>query len=405
MGTKNRALLLSKEEKIFKEIQRALYSEDTIEEFDWKDTLIAGLAGIRSVKPDIIFLDEELCFPDVSSAVKEFTVKLPGVRIILLVQMGRRDKIDAAILAGAAGYLLKPMDNSEVVTTVKRVLANFTPDPAAKLIEEPPTKMGQIISLFSTLDGVGKTTIAVNLAILLSKLQGEKVCIIDADLQFGDVCRFLKLNPALTIEDFAMKSANGGCLICEYLTEYNGMVDVLAAPREPRQRQLITPALMDAAIKELACSYNYIIIDTPMGFTDVGLDILELSNVILFVNTLDSIACVKNLRLGLDALRDLGYVQEKVHLLLNRYKAKTAISVADIEKAINSRFATKIGNDFSTTSGALQTQQPMVLYQPDKEICQQMLELANRIMADNLTDRQDGLNITDRLSRWLKGKN
>jgi len=403
MGTRSRALVVSREDRIFSDIRQALLNDNSIDHCEWKETLIAGLAFIRQSKPDIIFLDEELCYPDVSTAVKEFTVKLPEIRIILLAQMGKRDKIDAALLAGAAGYLLKPLDNVEVVATVQRVLANFTPDPAAQMIKPSLVQTGNIISMFSTVDGVGKTTIAVNLAILLAKLSGKKVCLIDADLQFGDVCRFLHMDPALTIVDFALNETSHGRSSREYLLDWNGLIDVLAAPKEPGQSSLIKSSTMVEAIKELSCEYDYIVIDTTVGFTDVGLDILELSNSILFVNTLDSISCVKNLRLGMDTLRDLKYAQDKVHLILNRYKAKTAIGVAEVEKAIKNSFTVNIGNDFATAAAALQVQQPLVLYQPEREVSKDILTLAERIMENNLIDNPKQSSITDRLSRWLKG--
>ncbi|MBP2639426.1 MAG: hypothetical protein H6Q66_377 [Firmicutes bacterium] len=403
MGTRSRALVISSEERIFLDIRQALSNSNDIDQCEWKETLIAGLAFIRQSKPNIIFLDEELCFPDVSTAVKEFTAKLPETRIILLAQMGRRDKIDAAILSGAVGYLLKPLDNSEVEATVQRVLANFTPELTAPMIQSCLTQTGKIISTFSTVDGVGKTTIAVNLAVLLAKLSGKKICLIDADLQFGDVCRFLHMDPSLTIVDFASREAVNRHSCREYLQSWNELIDVFAAPPKPEQSSLVTPSMIVEVIKELACEYNYVVIDTTVGFTDVGLEILELSNSILFVNTLDSISCVKNLRLGMDTLRDLKYTQDKVHLVLNRYKAKTAIGIAEVEKAINSSFAVKIGNDFATAAGALQAQQPMVLYQPDRDVSQDILTLAKRIVENTLIDNPKQSSITDRLSRWLKG--
>ena len=404
METKNRALVLSKDERIFKEIQQNLHNQAGVEGCEWKETLIAGLAVIREIKPVILFLDEEVCYPDVSSAVKEFTAKLPEMRIIFLAQMGRRDKIDAAILAGAVGYLLKPLDNIEVATTVQRVLVNFTPQPAAPIIETAICQTGKIISLFSTVDGVGKTTIAVNLAVLLAKLSGETVCLVDADLQFGDVCRFLSLNSPRTIADFVSDATNSGQSICEYLVNWNDLIDVLPAPKELEQSYSITPANMNAAIKELSCTYKYIVVDLPVGFAEVSVDVLEMANLILFVNTLDSISCVKNLRLGINTLRGLGYTEDKIHLILNRYKAKTAISVDEVEKAIHSRFAIKIGNDFSTTSEALQKNQPLVLYLPNREISQDLHKIAKQIAGDNMDkDVQITSSITDRLSRWLKG--
>ncbi len=405
MGTKNRALVLSKEERIFADIQQALINIDTVSACDWKETMIAGLAAIRQAKPDIIFLDEELCYPDVSTAVKEFTVKMPEIRIILLAQMGKRDKIDAAVLAGAAGYLLKPLDSSEVVAMAKRVLENYTSDPAAQPTnEKSATKMGKIITLFSTVDGVGKTTIAVNTAISLSQLSKEKVCLIDADLQFGDVCRFLYVNPEKTIADFAGQDIESSYSLDPYIIKWNDTVDLFAAPKEPGQSQLITPVLMNAAIKELACKYSYIVIDTAIGFSEVTLDILELSNLILFVNVLDSISCVKNLRLGMDTFKGLGYTQEKVQLILNRYRAKTAVGIEEVEKAINSRFVAEIDNDFASVSGAIQARQPMVLYRPERNVSKDIFELAQFIMDDQFKKYLDKpSSIKDRFSKWLKG--
>ncbi|MBP1762962.1 MAG: domain containing protein [Firmicutes bacterium] len=263
-------------------------------------------------------------------------------------------------------------------------------------------KKGEIITLFSTVDAIGKSTIAVNLATCLARLSGEKVCIVDADLHFGDICRLLNIHPRNTIADFAERGYSAGEAIVEYLEKWQHDIFVLAAPREYAKVELVTAAVFGSVLSELSCHFKYILIDTSLGFSDLVLSALDMSNMILFINTLDSISGVKNLQKGLDAFQGIGYSKDKVKLILNRYKAKTAIGISEVESGIGRRFAAKVSNDFAVAVAATREGRPFSIAHPDKEISRDMLVITQAILSGNLGEEKTSL--TERLNRWLGNK-
>lgn len=388
-----KGIVISKDVKIFADINRALLKED-ISGCEFAEDVVTGLDFVRQILPDIVFLDEELCLPNLTEKVGRFMQASPRTRILFIAHLGKRDKINTALAAGAAGYILKPIEGLEVTKLVQQVLSSI---PVA-LVNQ---KKGKTITLFSTVDSVGKTTIAVNLAAALSMLSGEKVCIVDADLQFGDVCRMLNLSPSHTIADFARQRCLENDRIGKYLQEWEHNIDVLASPEHFEQVEIVTSDVMTESIQQLCTTYSYLIIDTSVGFTEVALSAIDLSDWVLFINTLGCISCVKNLKRGMDTLKGLGYSSNKVKLVLNRSKAKTAISVTEVETAIGSPFVSKLCNDFSTAAASVNSRIPFVLDKPDKEISRDVVRLAKELIAGTLGDSPMKPKLTAWLNRWL----
>lgn len=232
--------------------------------------------------------------------------------------------------------------------------------------ENRPTPVnGIVITFFSTASAVGKTLVACNMASELSH-EGYRVCLADFDLQFGDVCNYLHLEPLRTLSDVqrTMQVEGDSCRVQDFLTPYqNGDVSfsVLAAPKALEEAYNIHHDYAVRAIRTLQVQYDYILIDMASMFSTLNLAVLDLSTIVTFLGIVDFIPTIKNMKIGMDTLKMLGYDKNKIRLVLNRSDAKTRISLADVQKLLGEPFYHVLPNDFRAASQSLRDGVPLVL--------------------------------------------
>ncbi len=177
--------------------------------------------------------------------------------------------------------------------------------------------------------GTGKTLTACNLGVALAGA-GNRVAIVDLDLQFGDVALSLGLAPERTIYDLAK---SGGSLdadkVAGYLAEHPSGVRVLVAPTRPDHAGAITTEFLREVYAALRASHDFVIVDTPPGFTPEVIASIDSSSHVCVVGMLDSLS-LKNTKLGLETLELMGYSRERTRFVLNRADSRVGITRDDV---------------------------------------------------------------------------
>lgn len=192
---------------------------------------------------------------------------------------------------------------------------------------------GRIIAVMSPKGGVGKTTIATNLAVGLGKVAPMSVVIVDLDLQFGDVASGLMLNPERTILD-AVGGPMDSLSLKTYLAAHSTNVYALCAPRNPADADRIHPDQVAELIKHLAAEFQYVIIDTSPGLGEHVLATLDQASDVVWVCGMD-IPSVRGLKAGLEILEELHMLPEHRHVVVNMADKKAGITVQDVEATIS----------------------------------------------------------------------
>ena len=191
------------------------------------------------------------------------------------------------------------------------------------------TALAPMICVLGPKGGTGKTLTSCNLAVSLAA-GGRRVAIVDLDLQFGDVGLSLGLAPANTIYDLA-KSA--GSLDVEkldgYLTAHSSGVRVLLAPTRPDHAGTISVEFLREVYAILRASNDYVVVDTPPGFTPEVIASIDSSSHVCMVGMLDSLS-LKNTKLGLETLELMGYESDRISVLLNRADSRVGISREEV---------------------------------------------------------------------------
>ena len=193
---------------------------------------------------------------------------------------------------------------------------------------------GQLITVFSPKGGVGKTTLAVNLAIALSEKGKHRVCVVDLDLGFGDIAITLQLIPARTIADAVhFESGLEFSVLEPLLTPHNTGISALVAPVQPDAKDSIPAALVGRILSMLKDNFDFVIVDTAPTFDEFVLQAFDETDQLLLVTTLD-VPTLKNVKIAVETLDLLNFPKARRHLVLNRADDKVGLSAEEVESTL-----------------------------------------------------------------------
>ena len=259
---------------------------------------------------------------------------------------------------GAKEYIIKPFNYEILVNTITTTYEKYKNKVVKVAYSEETQSNAKIITFFSSKGGVGKSVLALNSAVALSSLNHKKTLLIDLDLQFGDISMLVNEYTQKTIldviEDGQLDSYEN---IKPYLYEYSENLHMLFAPTKPEAAEYIGKESLEKIIKALKKRYDMIIIDTGINFSDNTLFILDLSDIVLFVATMEIVA-LKNTKLGIGVMQSLGYDKNKVKLIINNFTSKYGISKAEVEGVFKDGIYAMIPEEQSTVSVSVNKGKP-----------------------------------------------
>lgn len=342
-----------------------------------------GLEAIQKVKdlhPDIVLMDVNMPRLDGISATEKITLEQPGVGIIFLSVQGEPEYLRRAMMSGARDYLIKPFSGDELIDTIKRVYLMETKRAGQGKNSNTAQTKPQVVTVFGTKGGVGKTTIAVNLAVALAQTK-KKVAMLDLDLQFGDLSIFLNLMPKRTIAELAQEGSSMDVdLIESYMVPHISGIKILPAPGRPEYAELITPSQVENIISRLKSCYDYVVIDTPPAFNETNLTALDYSSQILLALSLD-LANIKNVKLSLELLESLHH-KGKIKIVLNRASEDMGIKIGNAEETLDFLICSQIPSDGKLCVSALNKGIPFFLSDPGARVSQAIRQLAEIVIQD-----------------------
>lgn len=331
---------------------------------------------------------------------------LPAAGVIILAEpAGKATNYTGNFSEERVQVLGKPLLVSELAEALTVAAARLG-WPIIKTREKPPAadnRQGKIITVFSTVGGVGKTTLAINLALALAGETGSGSALVDADLQFGDVAQYLQLPPGATADQLAAIDENiAGLAWDQWLTPWTKWLKILPAPVTPEKAELVSGPMLTEILKSIRRSFRHVVVDTGPEFGDTTLAVLDESDIILVLTALDYIPTIKNTKIGLDVLESLGYSAAKVKLILNRARAKTVMDLTEIEEVLGRKFSASLPNDFNTVVGFINSGKPFVTAEPAAGISQAVIQLARSLIGNNWPGGRRSGGMVDKLKRWFK---
>lgn len=371
-------LLISKMERNIGILRRMIDDEEI---FIIGDTPGGSLAldRIENTSPDIIIMTLGAGDTDVLSLAERIVLHRPRTFVILVAEHLDVDMMQNAIKIGCHNIIELPTSPKEFADYIKSVYNNENIRLKSLNEKENLLWSSTVISVFGAKGGLGKTTIAANLAVKLAEKR-KKVALIDLDLQFGDIHIFMDIEPKDTITELFQEVVTPNIdSVRSYMTVHSSGVHVLCAPKSPEYAELISAEKVLSLLSLLRTYYDYVIIDTAPSFSEVNMVAIESSSLIFFVTGLD-ISILKNSKLSVSLLESLQQT-DKVRVIVNRAVDTNSISVNDVQKIIGYPIWAKIPSDYKVAVNALNRGIPFVSGAPNSKLSQSITDLVNILLS------------------------
>jgi pilus assembly protein CpaE len=300
---------------------------------------------IPKVKPDVVLMDINMPLLNGLEATEKITSEFPSIIVIIMSVQTENEYLKKAMFHGAKEYINKPFNYDSLVNTIKATYEKHRERQTKKETGTENTANTNIMAFFSSKGGVGKSILALNSAVILSRETNKKVLLLDMDLQFGDIALLVNQYNHKTImdaiDDGQIASYEG---MKNYLYKYNENLDIFFAPGRPEAAEYINKDIIEKMMNIIKPHYDFIIIDTGVNFNDSTLYILDAAQTILYVSTMEIVA-LKNTKLGFRVMDSLGYDKEKVKLVINRGTKGYGISKGDVENLFKNNIHTVIPDE------------------------------------------------------------
>lgn len=389
-GGKIRILIVDDIPETRDNVKKLLYFENDV---DIVGTASNGREGVEiaiKLQPDIVLMDINMPEMDGIAASEAISAKAPNIQVVMMSVQGEADYLRRSMLAGAREFLIKPFSGEELVNSIHRVYqfasARRVVIPQAPVVVDtglpspPPPKGGKVIAVYGAKGGCGTSTIAVNLAVALREETKERIALIDAAFEFGDISVLLNLPNNRTIADLAGDKVEiDQDLLDGTMTSHPSAIKVLLAPPSPELAELVKQEHLKKTMDILWNEYDYIVVDLWKSFRESTIFFLDIADTILLVSTTD-IPSIKNAKLFFELTEKLAYPDSKTMLVLNKEDGRSGINPKDIEASIKHPISGIIPKDERTTSVAINRGMPFVTSQKNLPISQALITLARKLI-------------------------
>lgn len=285
------------------------------------------------------------------------------------------DVLIPALRMGVKEFIPQPINEVELRKALTKYRDGSDSAPAQP---KGPDRKGQIINVLGVKGGVGTTTIAVNLADSLVRLDGHpSVALIDMNRLFGEIPLFLSLEHVFNWVDISKNIAR---LDATYLTgilyRHRSGLRVLPSPDRVDDKVTVTPQVIESMMRLMRTMFDYVIIDGGQALDDISKTILRSADKVLLVAGL-SLPCLINVKKLVKIFRELGYPPEpSVEVVINRFDRKSVITLREAEQSTGKKAFWAVPNDFNATMSAINQGKPLSAVEPGAEVTEAIAEMA-----------------------------
>ncbi len=397
-----RVLVADTSQQITANIVRRLDMED--------DMTVCGTAadGERAVQdalrlaPDVALLDAQLPGMTGVQATEMMAQYVPSAGVIMMSLESANESYRSAMLAGVREFLPKPFKGADLIAAIRRVhesqqrklaaaaasaaqvASADSPDRAPGSPPPPPVTGGRVITVVSGKGGVGKSVVATNLAVLLSRQENRRVVLVDLSLQFGDVGALLDIATERTIADLAANDAVADReVVQDVLVDGPEGVKVLLAPARPELADYVTTTHLRALMNELRQSFDIVVVDAPAYLNEITLDTVENSDQVLVITDF-SVTGVKNTRLALTVLEVLHVAPERIAVVANHRDDVGAVELerAQVEAFLKMSIAAELPFEPGVVGGSVSRGVPFVVSNPNSAAAEAIADVARAVGLD-----------------------
>lgn len=373
-----RVLLISAREGARDEVAAALEQRSHDYRLYWVAQPEVALARAQDLVPHVIIVDDELEGTTSVSLITSLTQRVPTAALIALVSPGAVGKANHAVLAGARGFLVKPLQADELMATLRFVLTQGRTSPSAT--QSTGDKAGEIIVVCAPKGGTGRTTTVINVGYWLTQLIKSPVALVDADFSAPALDVVLNLHSERTIIDLLPRIAHLDADLVESILEtHHSGLKVLLAPAPALWNQEISLPHVQQILDQMRRMFSWVVIDLGLQLSEMAFDFLDVADRIV-ITVLPEMVGLRNATWMLDQLRTRGYPEDRVWLVINRATLRGGISRADIEQHLHIHVKHIIPDDQHLATYAINRGVPFSMSHPNSAVARAMRGLAELLV-------------------------
>ncbi len=319
----------------------------------------------------------------------------PELPLVLVAASPDMTVLRAALRVGYRDVVDAPVDRQKM-----EAMLSLIEEEADRVVRmETKAQIGRVVTIMSPKGGAGKTVTAANVGLQLAMWsEPNRVVIMDADLQFGDISLVMQVDPVYTIVDAARELDElDEDLMRSLLTPHPSGCQILAAPLEPSLADEVSTQSVVRSIAMLKRMFDYVVIDTAPFLDEPVLSILERSDDVLLVVDMD-LPSVKNAKLALDTLKLIKFPFEKMKLILNRVNSKARLDIGELERSLELDVQAAISSD-KLVPRAVNEGEPVVSLYPRSRVAKDLRAVTRLVVDESVTpDTGEG----EGARKWFK---
>jgi pilus assembly protein CpaE len=338
-------------------------------------------------RPQVVLLSADLPIMDGFLAAKLIRLSAPNIHTVLVLEREGEDQMQRVLQAGANDYLVRPIQVEDLREMARRFLAaEELRNSAEYRTALDPSNFPRTICVTGGKGGIGKTTIACNLAVTLASMHPESTVLVDLYTQFGDVATMLDVTPRSTLVELVpMGSDIDENAVKDIVIRHTSGLDVLIASDRLHPLDALPIRTLEALLSILRRRYRFIVIDMPGLLYGGTLYLLEHSQMVLLIANLFDLTAVMDTRKLVDAIRGTYVADERLRIILNRVAKNNRLRLETVVDSLGKPFALLPNDDVVPQSVNQGT--PFVITHPNSAASAGLKKLAQNIV-DEFAGRQ-----------------
>jgi pilus assembly protein CpaE len=337
--------------------------------------LKAGLRLIRGLHPDLVLLEvPPAAGAETLEAVERLRADVSDSAIILTANDPTPQLILGGMRAGAQEFVGRPVDPVELEKAIEHVRKSQERTSAG------PRRRGKVISVFASKGGAGASSLAVNLGVSLAQGEDIRVALVDLNFQLGDLSLHLDVKSRYGLSDVVSSDALDEGELRTLLASHSSGVSLLTVAGTPEDGQKVERNHVIEVFGLLTSMFDFIVVDIGRHIDERTLEVLDLSDQVLLLSTLD-LPSIRNVKRYFDLFYQLEIDPKKLALVVNRYtKKKFGLGLRDLPSAVGLEVSWVIPNDYQAMSHSIDAGIPLVIGAARSKVAKSFREYADQVL-------------------------
>jgi pilus assembly protein CpaE len=311
-------------------------------------------------------------------ALETMTWSSPQLSVILISESDTKDDLVRAMRSGVREVVASPLAQSDLIAALRRVMAHHE---KMRIPDDGYVGVGKIVAFISCKGGSGSTFLAANTAHLIAETFNRRCVLVDLDLQYGDASYYMSQDAVKNnISDLTQQIDRlDAQLLSSCMHSISPRLNLLAAPDEPGVALAITASQLGQVLTLARRTHEFVVLDLDSTIDAVTLKALDMADVV-YVAMECNLPVVRNAKKLVKLFRSLGYGDDKLRLLVNKYQSDGLLGVKSIEQAVGIKVHHTIPNQVAAVTEAFNLGKPLVLLDPQNGVLKALREITSTLL-------------------------